>query len=45
MKEAYSRMLAEWRKVPEADRFGMDEDRLRAVLDVSSIPASLNYRV
>ena len=29
---------AEWQKVPEADRFGMNEDRLGAVLDASRRP-------
>jgi len=35
MREVYGRMLAEWRKVPEADQFGMNEDQLTSVLDAA----------
>jgi len=38
MREVYGRMLAEWRRVPEADRFGMNEDQLRGVLAASRHP-------
>jgi len=38
MREIYGRMLAEWRKVPEVDRFSMTEDQLRGVLAASRHP-------
>jgi len=38
MREVYGRMLAEWRKVPEADLFDMNEDQLRGVMDASRHP-------
>ncbi|MCY4259964.1 MAG: YfbU family protein [Rhodobacteraceae bacterium] len=38
MREVYGRMLAEWRKVPETDRFDMSEDQLRSVMDAARHP-------
>ena len=40
MRPAYRRMLNEWKKVPESNRFNMSVDELKIVLDAAADPDS-----
>lgn len=38
MRGVYGRMLSEWQKVPDADRFSMSRDQVKAILDAARHP-------